>query len=228
MPQRTSLLSLGVTASSAALLSVAALAADPYQLTYTDTDPITLSGKITAIQPEAFTLDFGDGLITVEMNDWDFYNEARLLSEGSQVTVYGRIDDSLYEARTIEADSVYSHDANTFYYASDADEEGDYAFRYYFQPAPVVDGTWLGLSGTVRAIDGREFTLDLGNRTVSVDTIDMGYNPLDDTGLQQVDVGDRVYVSGTLDVRFLDENELHANTITLLERDATKRLGEGS
>lgn len=61
-------------------------------------------------------------LITVEMDDWDWYAEGAALSEGDRVTVYGFIDDDFYELRSIEASSVYVDDFNTFFYASGLDE----------------------------------------------------------------------------------------------------------
>jgi len=60
------------------------------------------------------------------MDDWDWFDEASRLNAGEKVTVYGRIDDGLYETRTIEADSVYVYERNTYYYANDADEESYY------------------------------------------------------------------------------------------------------
>ena len=41
------------------------------------------------------------------------------------MTVYGRVDDDLYETTTIEASSIYDQDLGTYFYASAADEESD-------------------------------------------------------------------------------------------------------
>ncbi len=41
------------------------------------------------------------------MDDWDDDADAYALLEGDEVTVSGRIDDNLYEIRTIEASRVY-------------------------------------------------------------------------------------------------------------------------
>lgn len=143
------------------------------------------------------------------------------------MTVYGRIDDGLYEARTIEADSVYVDEHATFFYANDVDEEGDYFVYPHFAHLAVVDvdledGTWLSLSGHVQGVDGREFVLDTGFNEVRVDTDEMAYNPLDDEGYQKIDAGDRITVSGWIDEDFFEADELKAYTIVTLQRDATK------
>jgi len=39
------------------------------------------------------------------------------------------------------------------------------------------------VAGTVTSISGLEFTIDTGDRKVLVDTLQMGYNLLDDVGV---------------------------------------------
>lgn len=202
--------------------------ANPYKMKYTDNDWISITGDVQSTTTEAFTLDFGQGLITVEMDDWDWYDEADLLKVGEKVTVYGRIDDGLYETRKIEANSVYAHDRNTYFYANDADEEGDYMFYTYYTAFPVTvpDGTWMSASGTIKEINGRELTLDIGTRNIIIDTDEMSYNPLDDVGYQKIDKGDRIYVSGKLDIDFFEHDEIKALIINNLEKDKTKKTNK--
>lgn len=53
--------------------------------------------------------------------------------------------------------------------------------------------------------------------------MDAGYsNPVDDIGFQQIDAGDRVYVSGNLDRIFFDDNEIEADSVITLAQDNTK------
>ena len=217
---------LGLVAFS----SSSAISANPYNLKYQDKDWITVTGDVTSVHDEAFTLNFGEGLITVEMDDWDWYDEANLLKAGEKVTVYGRIDNGWYEAKKIEAGSVYAHDRATYYYANDGDEEGDYIYSSYYvsYPTTVPDGTWMTASGEVTDINGRELTLDTGAFKISVDTIGMAYNPLDNKGYQQIDEGDRIYVSGRVDKSVFDENELAASAITILVEDKTKEPNKDS
>lgn len=172
------------------------------------------------MENSSFILDFGEGFITVEMDDRDLFNETNQLQQGEKVTVYGLIDDAFYEAKKVEADMVYAHNRNTFFFASKEDEEGDSIYLRYgnFYPTKVPDGTWIGVLGTVRSVDGREFSLDTGASTITVDTAKLNYNPLDKEGYQQIEKGERIYASGLVDINIFDKKELDAtNVITIQE-----------
>jgi len=56
-----------------------------------------------------------------------------------------------------------------------------------------------------------------GCRSCKIDTAGLDYDPLDDEGLQQIDVGDRVSVSGEIDEALFDNTELSADSIFVLE-----------
>jgi uncharacterized protein YdeI (BOF family) len=206
-----------VAAIALVVAGTPASGADP--MTKPDRSWISLTGDVVQSSIEQFRLDYGEGLITVEMDDWDWYDEANHIRAGDRVTVYGRIDDDLYERRTIEAGSVYVFDRNTYYYASDADEES----VVYNAGAIIPDGAWMSVRGTVEKIDGREFVLDTGSGTVRIDTVFMPYNPLDDVGFQAIEPGDRVLVTGNLDLDFFEKREIQADGIVTLSRDETKR-----
>ena len=75
----------------------------------------------------------------------------------------------------------------------------------------------MTLSGQVETIDGREFTIDTGLREVRIDTIAMPYNPMDDKGFQQIEVGDWVSVSGQLDLDVFESREIMAESIVTLD-----------
>jgi len=218
-------------AGVAAISGQAAFSADPHTLKYHDNDWISITGDVKAVHEESFTLDFGEGLITVEMDDWDWYDEADAMKKGEKATVYGSIDNGLYEAKTIEADTVFAHRRQTYFYANDVDEEGDFRSHvYYTQATPVVipAGTWVSVTGTVKEIDEEEFILNTGNYQIEVDTEDMAYNPLDDQGYQQIDVGDRLYVTGEVEHDFFEEREIDASTITSITKDKTKKMNNAS
>ena len=120
MKFRSNLLGLSILAALS-LLALPAQAADPY--TQPDDSWISVTGTVADTHDESFELDYGEGLITVEFDDWDWYNENAAILDGDRVTVYGAVDDDLYETRTIEAASVYVEGLNTYYYASATDEE---------------------------------------------------------------------------------------------------------
>ncbi len=181
---------------------------------------ISLSGKAVDTRPDGFVLDYGEGVVTVEMDDWDWYDESAKVLEGDEVTVYGRVDDDTFETTSIEASSVYVESLGTYFFASAADEEDldDHVHHYWLHVHPVAVGD-LVVRGRVTSVDGREFTIDDGVRQLTVDTIGMSYNPLDDIGYQRIDVGDYVSVRGNIDVDAWEEAELMADSVTTLHDD---------
>ncbi len=183
---------------------------------------LTVNGTVVSARPDSFKLDYGEGLVTVEMDDWGWYEEDHLLIEGDQVTVHGRVDAGLFEKRTIEAGSVYVEDLNTYFYANTADEEGDSRLISYVVTVPLDEGSWVNISGIIEDVDGREFTLATGFGEIQVDTRTMAYNPLDNEGFQRLDRGQAVSVRGRLDNDLFERREIIADTIYSLSADAAR------
>lgn len=189
-------------------------AAKPY--TEPDDAEISLTGRVAVSSAAAFVLDYGEGIITVEMDGHDWYGEGHLVAPGEQVTVWGDVDKDFFELRSIEAERVYVKGSSTIYHASDADEEGG---SNYFVPElnlDAADGSWMSVAGRITDLDGREFTLSIGGRSVRIDTSEMGYDPTDKVGVQRIQQGDYVVVSGWLDKDLFETNEMLAKKITLL------------
>ena len=201
---------------TAGLIAMPALAQDP--AAKPDGTWVSLNGTISTATDDSFVLDYGEGSIIVEMDDWDWYQEGKNLIAGDEVTVYGQVDDDLYELATIEASSVYVKNLNTYFYASSDDEEG---LDYYSMTAPTLMA-WMDITGTVTSVDGRRFTLDAESRELTVDTSTMVYNPMDDEGYQQVQEGDRVKVAGKMDYDLFEKRELLADMVITLEQDKSK------
>jgi uncharacterized protein YdeI (BOF family) len=194
---------------------------DPYAKP--DDSWISISGTVVAPDADSFSLDYGEGVILVEMDDWDTYGDAYGLMDGDRVTVYGRVDDDLFEADSIEAGSVYVENLNTYFYASAADEEnGDYT-PYFWTVTTPLELSRATIRGTVTEIDRpeREFVIDTGNQRMTVETEFLGYNPLDDLGYQKIDEGDRVSVSGVFDTDFLEGRVFEADSVITLS-DASR------
>lgn len=208
-------LSLAI-ASTLAITPVAALAAESPYLE-PDGSWITLSGKVTSTTADTFMLDYGEGLVTVEMDDWDWFEESGEVLPGDEVTVYGEVDDDTFETAKIEASSVYVDSLGTYFYASGADEES----VTDLDVAPTIDIGQLVLTGTVTSVDGTEFTIDSGDQKMKVDTALMAYNPTDDEGYQQIEKGDQVTVTGDVDVDTFDAAELMADTVVTLDDDSS-------
>ncbi len=194
-----------------ALLAAPASAQDPYEAP--DDTWISVTGTVESVSADEFLLEFeenGESLITVEMDDGDRDADAYKLLPGDTVTVYGIIDDDLFEMRTIEASSVYVHNLNTYFYASAVDEEDTFVTI----TPPVVSA--MVLQGVVTEVNDEEFKLSTGLQEITVEVEEMPYNPLDDVGYQKIEVGDRVSVTGHMDYDFLEGRELVAETITTL------------
>ncbi|WP_292285417.1 hypothetical protein [Marivita sp.] len=198
-----------------ALVAGPAAAQEPYSKA--DDSWISISGTVAAPTADSFMLDYGDGVITVEMDDWDTYGDAYGLLDGDKVTVYGKIDDDLYDMRTIEAGSVYVENLNTYFYASASDEEDAWTTPWTLTAPVVVAQTTMRGTVSETSPDEGEFTLEVGSVEVDVETERLSYDPLDDTGYQQVGIGDRVSVTGQLDSDYLEGQVFDAELITTLE-----------
>lgn len=168
----------------------------------------------------SFLLDYGDDVVTVEVEDWDVYAEAHPLIDGDRVTVYGRVDNDLFEAAKIEAGAVFVQGLNIYIHASSADEEGDATayYPYYWTNVGLPVTNDVTVRGTVTAVEPeeREFSIDRGNRELTVKTGSMVFNPLDNYGYQRIEKGHVVSVTGNLDKNFFGGRVLRADMVTTL------------
>lgn len=197
-----------LTATAGCCFALPSFGESPY--TEPDNSYVSLTGDVVSAEADSFLLNYGEGIVTVEMDDWDSYGDAYAIMENDDVTVYGYVDDDFYETTTIEASSVFVENLNTYFYASGADEE---------TTATVAAGFYdydYEVTGTVTEVMGREFTLDTGNRQIRVDTLSLGYNPMDDNGFIKIEEGDRITVFGDLDLSLFDEREIAAESVVEL------------
>ncbi|MDZ7752972.1 MAG: S1 RNA-binding domain-containing protein [Gammaproteobacteria bacterium] len=194
-----------------ASVSTPVLAEEPYMKP--DDTWISISGTVKHVETDTFTVNYGEGIISVEMDDGDRDADAYKLFEGDKVTVNGRVDDDLFETATLEASSVYVEDIGTTFYSSSVDEEDAYAVVNLTTPI-VVSATWV--EGNVTDVNGEEFSIDTGPRQIRVDVSEMPYNPLDDKGYQKVEKDDRVRVTGNMDDDLLEGRELMADSVVTL------------
>jgi uncharacterized protein YdeI (BOF family) len=204
-------------ATAAASLATTALAAEtasaPHPYQKPDETWIALSGTVESAKPDSFVLDYGEGNIIVEMDDWDWYAEGAALKKGDEVTVYGDIDDDLFEVASIEANSVYVKGLNSFFFASANDEEDPW------RTATFVPSSETTIRGTVQSIKDRELTLDTGEGSLTINTLTMAYNPVDKDGFQQVEKGDLISVTGHMDRAFFGDREFNAESIITISED---------
>jgi hypothetical protein len=192
-----------------------AQAADPYEKA--DDTWISLSGTAVSPKPDSFILDYGQGVIQVEVDDQDWFHEGNAMNEGNRVIVTGKIDDDLYDRTSIEAYSVYIQDQNRYIYASSKDEER--WFEHSWTPVTIGETTIRGKVVTTNP-EARQFTIDTGTKKLTVDTGNMSYNPLDDYGFQRIRPGDKVIASGVMTRNFLTTRNLQADMVTTLQDSA--------
>ncbi len=200
-----------VAVISSILLTAPAWSQEPHQKA--DDTWIQISGSIASVSPDSFTLNYGDGTITVKMNDADRDAKAYKLLPDDTVTVSGLIDDDFYESTTIDARSVYVQNIGTTFYASVTDEDTP---RFTLSlPVEIAEVT---VHGTVTSVNpsANEFTINSAARLMTVETEDMPYDPLDAEGYQQIKVNDIVSVSGQLDSNFFEGQVLEAKYISTL------------
>ncbi|NCC22686.1 MAG: hypothetical protein EOM26_09540 [Alphaproteobacteria bacterium] len=218
------LLAVTMIAGAASLLSTP-VAAQEVAL-YDDDDPIVISGTVAEVDGDEFVLNYGEGRVTVEMDDWDwFLNEAEALIPGERVTVSGWIDDDLFEGREIEAETVYVSDRYTRYFEDpEVGTRSPDTFVYSYTGI-TPDESWISTSGRIESIDGRAFTLANDAGEIRVETGTLGYNPMDEDGFQKLEAGDRVYVSGLLDNDFFERRTIEANQVVTLSEQTRRRQG---
>lgn len=207
------LTSLG--AAALAMLTAATTVAEevnPYAMA--NNTWITISGSVESVSRDAFMLDYGDGLITVEMDDGDRDADAYKLAVDDKVTVSGKIDDDFFEVATIEAGSVFVENLGTTFFASAVDEETSEGLAAVVTVPVVIANTVV--TGTVTDVSSDEFTVDTGLRELTVEVGSMSFDPLDDEGFLKVNVGDRVKVRGDIDHNLFDTHELEADYIVKL------------
>jgi len=168
---------------------------------------VVVKGNVGEISGDEFVLNMKNGNITVELDrfGWDG-DETENLIKGESVTVKGFIDDDFLEGREIEATQVLLNDSYVYYYTGDTVPN----YNLYYANPTLNDGAFISTTGTVSNILGSEFTVTNSNSKIKVDVANLGYDPLDEEGLQKIEPGDIVYVYGNYDKSIFEENELMA------------------
>lgn len=185
---------------------------NPYDMK--DDSWVSIYGTVTNASDDGFDLNMGERVIRVEMDDYDDWPEARVISEGMDVAVVGRIDDDLFEQTSIEASTVYIDGLNTVFWANSADEEqlGDVAFFKLPDLSNVV------LEGRIQDINVRKgtFSLATGTASYNISVEELGYNPLDEIGYQKLSENDRVRITSQLDNDAIRTGQLEATSLISL------------
>lgn len=181
-----------------------------------DGSKVALKGTVVALREGSFILNHGDGTISVEVDNWEQQDNADAIREGHHVTVRGTVDNDFWHRRLVEADSVYVEELQTTLTSpSPADEEEARNQRLVSSYGPIPND--IEVAGTVTSTRGDKFTIDNDQRRITVDTSFLENDPMDDSGYQQIDVGDFVRVSGDIGERTMDERVIAAKSLIVIE-----------
>lgn len=175
---------------------------------------IRLNGEVAETEDTSFDLNYGPGMIEVDLEDWNWGEFANAVEVGDNVTVYGQIDDDFFESSELEATSLFVHDSGS-YFARWGDPMLERHVDLWFMGEPTKAG-YTSVRGVVLDVNENEFTIDMGENDLTVDTDKMSYDPLDAQGRQDIDTGDYVSVTGTVEREFLEGRELEASSVVTL------------
>ena len=179
---------------------------------------VILSGIVSDVRDDEFDLKYETNTITVELDNFGWTEaEMAMVRPGQKMVVEGFIDDDLFEGREIEAFGLNIYDDYMYYYTTDRSPSLDqYYSKEKLGAQSTEDGAYVVMTGTVSGINGTEFMLKNGNKTMQVDTGMLGYDPYDDEGLQKISNGDRVHVYGEIDDGFFENKEIMAQGVVKL------------
>lgn len=173
---------------------------------------VRLDGRVVTAHANGFELNYGDGSVTVELDDFDEAPEGSGIHENDQVVVYGRLDRERYRRNAVEARAVYDQNAATTFFASSADEEAIGPW-----PRTHVEIGAITVGGKVSSIANHSFVLDTGSAELTVDVTALGYDPF-----KKLHVGDRVYVEGRINTAFFAAQQLQAQRLTSVHLPAKR------
>lgn len=197
---------------AALMFDAAATAQDPENIP--EGSYLSIHGTVVNATADSFDLRYGDDLIAVEMEHWDWYSDIYDSLDGKEVRVYGYLNEPFYKGQTIRATSIHVEDIGTYFYPSGIHDE---------PPAPTafsVHDFDFAVTGEVTAAGRDKFTLDSGERQLTVDIRGLDDNPLDDEGFQKVVIGDRVTVFADSNPSLFLKRTVRAEAVIKLQEDS--------
>ncbi len=187
-----------------------------------DGEWIRLSGTVSAVSDDEFTLDYGKDKITVETDDFPS-GALRALKTGDRVIVSGRIDDGFFTSKEIVASTVRIHSSNKTLSANrTAMDDSHAAFPGGDTALNAEDGDHVAVTGKVLKTDGDDFTSQTGSQKISVDAGDAK-----NFDTKRLKVGDRVSVIGEMDDGLFSGREIEASSVMILSNTAPS-TGKGA
>jgi hypothetical protein len=134
---------------------------------------------------------------------------------GDNVTVTGWLDESFIRSGSLDIVGVYVEDRRAFFTLGEEGAGNGDGMHPLVVPTDTLgrEGS-ASLTGTIVEMQDDAFVLRAGSADVVVDTTPLFYNPYDDVGVQILEVGDRVHVTGALGTGFPEQPLINADGVT--------------
>ncbi|HEX5419983.1 MAG TPA: OB-fold nucleic acid binding domain-containing protein [Gammaproteobacteria bacterium] len=185
---------------------------------------ITLTGKVTSVRRKTFGLQYGGGMIQVQMKAAQRSADDEKLMRGDDVIVTGLVNDNFIRKKTINPSSVYVRRLHAYFYGNPLAQPGGLQVDM-----PPQNSEQIILRGTVTAVAKGQFTLNTGLNAIKVAVDMLGYRlqagRLEGQGQQPISVGDVVAAAGMLDHRFFGGRTLEADSVKMILKHQERRPG---
>lgn len=180
-----------------------------------EAESVHLSGTVKEITDNQFTMNYGNGEITVDMTDYTWFDQG-FIKAGDKVRVNGEVSEGFFTDKMVVATSIFLPERGA-YYTNGEDRTG-----FVNNSGLATGDEWVTFTGEVTEIREDEIALNIGNTSITVDTSDVPENSADGQAYQKIKTGDRVSVAGEMDAAGLfTDRELVASSIVVMNDSDT-------
>lgn len=171
---------------------------------------IGINGTVGMVGPNSFFLDHGDSTVIVGLTgeilrEYDFIR-------GQKVTVYGKIDQDLFQKNVIKARAVVIEGSEGAEHTVIGEEDKVKVITASYVPTSVIHGM-------VTAVTEKRIVIDQGENKISIDTSELSFDPKDEQGRVQVKQGDLVTVQGVVERGLWDTRTMKATSLDVIDLD---------
>ena len=177
----------------------------------------TLSGQIVDSVGSNLVLRHEGGVVEVNFSGWPerVPGGPRIMAVGDIVTVTGWLDERFMRRGSLDILGVYVEDRRSFFTLGEEASGDGAGLRPSVLPTDTLgrEGS-ASMTGTIVEMRAEGFVLRAGPADIVVDTRPLFYDPYDDVGVQVLEVGDRVHVTGALGTGFPEQPVIEADGVT--------------
>lgn len=213
--KKTILTGLSILALSA---TTAHAAKDGLVDNYKDGAHVTVSGTVSNLTEDHFTINHAGKAVKVEYDDWKdgaVEDLRAYLTNGEKVVVSGEVDKDWFSANELEADNIFFQQKQSYFYIVDTNP------AYYYDTEGTQsprDGSYVMTRGTVKTLDGDDFIVSSNGMEYRIETSALAVNPVTAKDGLTLKKGDRIYVNGEVDDNFFGKKEIEADTVIKINR----------